>query len=237
LQRRSDYWGLVAWGFIILVLGFTFTKHFWFDILSPDNKALFWTNAFVAIGTLALAVVTVVSLFQTRAVISGEDRRQQQGFAPLLTLGDHFNSNEEYQPGYTLYNIGKGVALQISVRVTGEATTTTYDLPPGATFFPTEEERKAFFKQREVTKTTEVDDSYDCSALTDGGSTFFVQQFFVDSFPIITNIQYSKCSILYSDMFGNHYSTVYDDDRLGKYRWIQPKNLRIPKQQTETNQR
>lgn len=237
MQRRSDYWGLVAWGLIIAVLTFVFTKHLWFDLLSPDNKALFWTNVFVAVGTLALAVVTVVSLFQTRAVIFGEDRRHQQGFAPLLTLSDHFNSHEEYQPGYTLYNIGKGIALHVSVRVAGEATTTTYDLPPGATFFPTEDERKAFLKKHAVTKSTEIDDSYDCSALTDGGSTFFVQQFFVDSFPIITNVQYSKCSILYSDMFGNRYSTVYDDDRLGKYRWIQPKHLRIPEHQMEMNER
>lgn len=44
------------------------------------------SSMWVAAGTLALAGMTWWSVSRTNAVISGEDRRHQQGFAPLLVL-------------------------------------------------------------------------------------------------------------------------------------------------------
>lgn len=232
MSRYFGYRGLSLGAILVCACAFVATKHLWFDQIAPDNKALFWTNVAVAGGTLALAVVTVVSVLQTRAVISAEDRRHQQSYAPLLTLGEQFNNNEEYKAGFVLYNIGKGVAVDITFRVIGTATTETHVFPPefwaGSISFSSEEERAAFNERHRVSRADEIDNSYFCSALADGGHDYFYQAFLAENGYAISSVHYSSCAVSYADMFGNRYETIYQDDQLRKYVWVQPKHLMIP---------
>lgn len=77
-------------------------------------------------------MATFWSVWETRLVIRGEDRRHQQGFAPLLTLADHTNSGAHYEQGFTLWNEGQGIALNVRFHARGRAAKATYNFPPGA---------------------------------------------------------------------------------------------------------
>ena len=77
-------------------------------------------SVFVAAGTLLLAVATAWSVWETRAVIRGEDRRLQQSLAPYLTfrfqraqpdLGD------EEITGFQVTNSGYGLARDVAISV------------------------------------------------------------------------------------------------------------------------
>jgi hypothetical protein len=96
---------------VLLVLVFELTHPAWYDKIEPGDKAIFWTNVLVALGTLALAGVTYWNVRQTNFVIAGEERRHQQQFAPLVELYRSQNAID-YQ------NIGTGLALRIHIMIT-----------------------------------------------------------------------------------------------------------------------
>jgi hypothetical protein len=77
---------------------------------SPETKA----NVFVAAGTILLAVATFWSVWETRLVIRGEDRRHQQSFAPSLRL----DSSATPIGVFCVTNRGKGLASNIRVHLT-----------------------------------------------------------------------------------------------------------------------
>jgi hypothetical protein len=78
---------------------------------TPETKASVW----VAVGTLLLAIATAWSVWETRLVIRGEDRRHQQSFAPSVRLigpQGYGNSNRFW---YVIKNKGFGLANDVSV--------------------------------------------------------------------------------------------------------------------------
>jgi hypothetical protein len=177
-RALSDWAGLVAWVVVVAVVTFISTKRLWFDGLHPGEKALFWTDVAVAAGTLALAIVTVASVLETRAVIRGEDRRHQQGYAPFLTLGDHFNTGADYENGYTLWNKGDGIALNVSFQVRGRATVATFNFPltPATVPLLTIEDQRAYREKYKALEYYDLDDRESLSASFPGGYETFWQE-------------------------------------------------------------
>ena len=89
--------------------------------LTPEVTA----NLGVAVGTLALALITFVSVLKTNDVIGGEDRRHQIGFAPYVVIqvrrvegkqlsARAYSAPEKY---LVLYNQGFGIATDIVVEI------------------------------------------------------------------------------------------------------------------------
>lgn len=233
----QEPWGAMSLFGLMLLFAFLGSKAAWYDHLALDRQVEFWVNFGVAAGTLLLAMFTAQSVQETKEVLRGEDRRHQQGFAPFVTLGDHFNNNEDYQPGFTAHNIGKGVALDVQIRIDGEVTIEYYNFPvewnpfmsvkvPGQ---PSREEQEQAEREREKYKVVQsllISGNYFCSSLWDGGINYFVQHVFADNYPTIKQVRYTKVHVTYQDMFGNPYRTVYVDSELKKYRWEQPRSLR-----------
>lgn len=87
------YGGLLCWGILLLTAVFIGTKHEWFDAIAEGEKALFWTNVFVAGGTLLLALGTFASLgelYESRI----------QGSRPKIALlppAEPFNAEIKFQ--------------------------------------------------------------------------------------------------------------------------------------------
>jgi len=123
MQRRFKYGGLIFWALLIPIIAFLATKHLWFDSISADNKPIFWANVAVAAGTLALAIATVVSVSETRAVLAAEERRYQLAKAPML----HHRRFEQVdvRGGYhtdiciVITNSGLGIARELRGHVEG----------------------------------------------------------------------------------------------------------------------
>lgn len=190
---------------------------------SAETKA----NVWVAVGTILLAVATFWSVWETRLVIRGEDRRHQQTFAPFLLLQDNLDDSNAHERGYTIYNIGSGVALNVAVEVVGCATISTFHRPPGIHNFTTLQEQEAFVEKHSTLSDYHLRDVYSCSALAEGREVFFRSPL-AKTADKVTAVGYSSCSIRYQDMFGNRYETRYTDDRLDGFEWIQPESLRVP---------
>jgi hypothetical protein len=188
---------------------------------APETKASVW----VAVGTLLLAVATAWSVWETRLVIRGEDRRHQQSFAPFLVVGDHFNNGEDYHEGYTLHNYGSGVALDISFTVRGKATLQKFTAALG---YMSEADHEKWVAEHTQFESRDLDDTYSCSAMWEGGTQTFTQAAMTVASGVLTDVTYSFCAVQYSDTFGNRYETRYTDSRLDKFKWIQPDSLRIP---------
>jgi len=86
-------------------------------------KADVIANLAVAIGTLALAIITFVSVMKTNDVIAGEDRRHQIGYAPFVVVKQRMTEGRSLRNAYivpteylVLYNQGLGIATDIEVR-------------------------------------------------------------------------------------------------------------------------
>lgn len=222
---------IAAWVFVTAVILFFATKHLWFDSLQAGEKAIFWTNVAVAFGTLALAVVTLASVLETRAVLRGEDRRHEQSYAPFLTLGDYLNTDEKYEGGYTVRNSGMGIALSITFEVRGRVTVASFDFPPGPVDAPmtTIEEQTAYREKYKELNDFDISDQESLSASFPGGYDTFSQEILKSPpgpLAEIEDVTYSHCVLRYHDIFGNRYETRYTDDRLDRFDWVQPVNLR-----------
>lgn len=114
-KRIRDASGLYGWAVIAIAVVFSTTRHLWFDNLKPEQKIEFWLNLGVAAGTIALAIVTVLSLRQTRQIIEVEDRRHRQRFAPLVKI-NYLSGNDPY---YEFENSGLGPAVNLEISVSG----------------------------------------------------------------------------------------------------------------------
>ena len=74
---------LLATGLLFVYAIGQYTMNHW-TAWTPETKASVW----VAVGTLLLAVATAWSVWETRLVIRGEDRRQEVG-RPENLVRDH----------------------------------------------------------------------------------------------------------------------------------------------------
>ncbi len=157
-------------------------------------------NVWVAVGTLFLALITWWSLSQTRAVIAAEDRRHQQGFAPLLTIAQTESSDGRIR--MTVSNVGHGIAQRVLVQLSGYFTNRSN--PNAATLaIPRDSE------------------AHHISVIAVRGRAGL-------SFPIVIGtlpfVHLKSIRIEYADMFGNGYVTEYLAFSVNpnEMRWQQP---------------
>ena len=205
-------------GLIALYGGGQYAMNHW-TTWTAETKASVW----VAFGTLALAIVTVVSVLETRAVVRGEDRRMQQGLAPYVTARFRTvmrNEGNEIE-GFVFKNSGYGIARNVSIRV--EAYYSPYI--EGDTY----DERLESAKKAKASMLT-LDAACDVIAEKEPASA---------SISLMDNIRvYGSgiksgdvlvvtARIKYLDTFGNHYETIYDNWHELVTRWIRPTNLQI----------
>jgi hypothetical protein len=72
----------------------------------------------VALTTLCLAVITWRSVALTKNVVSSEDRRHQQDYAPLIEMTLNYDPQEGFISNFVLENIGSGIALKVRLEGT-----------------------------------------------------------------------------------------------------------------------
>jgi hypothetical protein len=233
-------WGSFVWAVILPVAIFLATKHLWFDNISNGDKAMFWTNVFVAIGTLALAIATTWNIRQTNKVIAGEDRRHQQQFAPLVQVNDYTHGGTDYQSGVTAFNIGYGLAIDVQVVVRGtqyfndpievevspEEFKTRLAAAVGGLSYTNRDGRR--FINELVARSAPFDAVYLCSAIKAGDANArFYDKRIEDKLSWSGRIEYDDVTITYFDMFGNRYQTIYKDREIATYSWRRPVNLEM----------
>ena len=92
--KWPDLLGLIPWLVVVSVTAFVTTKHLWFDTISADNKALFWTNLVTALATLGLFSVAVIA-----AAVAWRQLREFQRGTRIVATTDLLRewSQEKYQ--------------------------------------------------------------------------------------------------------------------------------------------
>lgn len=200
----------------------------------------------VAAGTLALAYFTWRSVARTGDVIAGEDRRHQQGLAPLLVIEANATQRpvgDGAETGIRISNIGYGLALNIEVKLEGILHYSAF-----RTFEDTEENKERFAGKFDPAARSVIDgknhlnvteresQTFDrnisISALEASGYYFQHEREFFDLVYSSPVVLYKTAMATYEDMFGNTYVTKYVDEELGRYEWRQPRHLRIPNPET-----
>lgn len=172
LVRRLKVAGLVIVGLLIFV-SIQVSMNV-FTSWDTTTKASVW----VAFGTLALAVVTVVSVLQSKALLSLEERRHQQAYAPILEFELDYDETTDESGSMHLRNGGIGPALTVKLHIEGKN-------GKGGTRFEIEETR---------------------SVIAVGGAWRIRGWDAYLEGPI--RVDYDKSSVTYSDMFGNKFMTV-----------------------------
>ena len=194
----------------------------------------------VAAGTFVLAYFTWQSVARTGDVIAGEDRRHQQGLAPLLTV----QAKDRPDPlgasftGFRVSNIGYGLAFNIEVNLDA-----VMDYDELVTVADTDENKEQFAGKFDpanrsvmdlksylnVTqhKSKRINRDIVISAMEAKGFYFQIEDEFDGAYNN-RHVVYNVALASYQDMFGNHYATKYLDKELDRYEWQQPRHLRIP---------
>jgi len=216
-----DWGGVLAWIVVALMWAFLGTKHIWFDHMTYDGKGTFWTNTIVGLGTLGLAGITLFNVRQTRDVIAAEDRRHQQGLAPMLGLElvqESLEDEREY--GFLIYNVhnyGMGIALKINLVLRHSYDTRVTEKPR------TDDDEG---------ESSHVDErlEFAISALAPNITyevariPWNVDYLEFEQYPT-SDVAVPYARMTYYDMFGNQYATHYTDERLGEYDWERPSRL------------
>jgi hypothetical protein len=196
----------------------------------------------VAAGTLGLAYFTWQSVARTSDVIAGEDRRHQQGLAPLLTIeagATQRRVGDGAETGIRVSNIGYGLALNVVITLEGVLRYTAFRM------FEATEANKLRFAGKFDPNTRSNKDGKSWLNVEEPQSEIFIRHIAIsaleadgsyfqherDFFERVYNSPvalYSVAEAKYEDMFGNKYATKYLDEELDRYEWEQPKHLRIP---------
>jgi hypothetical protein len=231
---------------LVAIAVFIGTKRAWFDGISSDSKALFWTNVAVGFGTIALASVTYWNIRQTNKVIAGEDRRHQQQFSPLVELYDYRAADKMGNSyGFGAVNIGNGLALNVVIRIDA-----TLHFTEQSRVEISEDERAQlraeafsqgtgyqdivlggkYYKYVNTPSSKPLSLLYECSAIKASKAyVYFPCELVAEKVGWSERLEYRSVVLEYDDMFGNKYGTVYQDSALARYQWLQPDHLRIPR--------
>ena len=199
-------------------------------------------SVLVAAGTFVLAYFTWQSVTRTNDVIAAEDRRHQQGLAPLLVIeasATQRTVGSGAETGIRVTNIGYGLALNIVVTLQGTFWHDTF-----STHEDTEENKLRFAGKFDPQGRSVIDgknylnvteresEPFDrhvsISAVEAGGGYFQHEPDFLDRVYSRPVALYRVGLAKYEDMFGNPYVTQYLDEELDHYDWHQPQHLRIP---------
>jgi hypothetical protein len=204
VRNRSRTQALVAAVAVVVGIAVDFSPG-----LSADGKV----NVWVAVGTVALAFITWLSLSQTRDVLAAEDRRHQQGFAPLLVLerlrvdGDRVHAD--------VRNQGLGLAIRVAVTIDGHLTSTLLvNAPPAGALQPL-----PMVGISGATRTHEISVvAKACAA----GLWFAVPATY-------DGVELNRVRIEYADMFGNGYATTYGafSSNVNEMTWTPPDHLAV----------
>jgi hypothetical protein len=115
----------IAIALLLIVLVLFITHGIWFDNPSEviQRRMDIIGQLVVGIGTAALAVVTLASVYETQQVVSGEDLRFRQSRMPAVVLEDMPQSARaaDGKPAFNVHfrNDGEGPAQDIEVSVEG----------------------------------------------------------------------------------------------------------------------
>lgn len=206
---------MVVWIVIALLIVFEATRVFWYDpIEKPSDRALFWANALVALGTLALAATTAWQASLTRSVLRGEDRRHQQGFIPIVEMRIFLESGAVPTLAVRFTNVGKGPALNVIAVLSGTISNVRFSYIPAAG------DREGEYPPGE-TAFIPVSGSAYLALLPDpaageqyGRTVLFEKALFDAPRPVQFlegAVSLDGISLSYRDLFDNEYETVYTD--------------------------
>jgi hypothetical protein len=218
MKWLDQHQGLIFVALVILGLIATPMMRYW---LCWDVSVV--ASVWVAVGTLALAGVTWWNVSQTIAVVAGEDRRHQQSFVPIVEL-KWFNASDTALGYLQIHarNIGKGPALNIQATIKGFMV-----LRPGT---PGESvgDDLTYVLDKLVFETSACAPDTSSDGIVSLVSTDFSLTKYSNVTIVPDTIAVTSAEVLYTDLFGNVYKTVYDDFRAKKYHLEQPDHLKIP---------
>lgn len=210
---------MLKWGLPILVLaaiGFA-AWHFqlWMQAQTAWNKPEVFSNAWVAVGTIALALVTAWSVYRTNDVIRGEDRRHMTGFYPVVFATKVANVPGKAEWGLHLVNEGAAVAVSGTFTAEGEYKSDVWK--QGNTALGTLDPQPL-----------KVDGNFALVPLrrnsTDEGKPALAES------PPAQYTKYilKRLILKYQDIFGNTYTTEYDDfhNKPDSFTWAPPERLK-----------
>lgn len=128
MEGMKQGFGITGTGAFILALSllgvflvvFALSHQCWYDHMRPEDQVKFWTDFGVAYGTIALALVTGASVFETQRVVKGEDRRFRQSRIPTVAViadNTYFYRVTEHEPQVQMLfsNIGDGPAVDVTI--------------------------------------------------------------------------------------------------------------------------
>jgi hypothetical protein len=214
-QVRYARWAFGAVGAVLVVflLYFVFTHGQWFDEMKTSEKVKFWSDFGVSFGTIALALVTGASVFETQDVLQSEDRRFRQSRMPMVRMNEAYVTRRAdnvdgalpmttsfilIEPSdyiLNLMNDGDGPALNVRITMT---LTVYKEIRAGEGAGTTEDDK--FHKSSEL-----------LSSFLSPGSAREVRfkDVYTDMYRRPLNHQYGAILITYDDSFGDSYSTMY----------------------------
>jgi hypothetical protein len=206
--------GLLSLGVLLVYAASQYAMNHW-TTWDASTKA----SVLAAGGTILLAVATFWSVWETRLVIRGEDRRQQQGLAPYLTATFEIDRGKDGRHdeiiGFQVKNAGYGIARNVSIHL--HAYTSICN--EGETF----EERLEQAKKEKRPFTLEAV----CDVIAEKSSEVMYIDRDRGVGPARDQTVVAKAVIRYVDTFGNEYSTIYENWDDGPSRWTTPKNLQL----------
>jgi hypothetical protein len=182
-----------------------------FDV---PTQASIW----VAVGTLALAATTVVSILETRQVLLGEEKRFQQSVAPFVVVSPLADADGHFI-GFKTKNAGKGLARNVRVRI--EA----FYYPDGID--ETEDIGLVLDALEKDTEARRWVDNAVVAVVAEGAteSAYFagpnVEQ------PPLSDTLIRRIEIDYLDMFGNEYRSTTEKYYEYAYEWNPPKRYKV----------
>ena len=203
------------------------------------------SQALVAIGTLALAIVTVGSVLETKQIISSEDLRFQQSKMPMVRIveanvwrddirswvsEDQLTSDRQPAPCYRVEYINQGEGPALNVRLEFRSIVKTQYFPIVVQAVGESGIRESLKLESMVSHTGDQLASYVPPKISD-----FVHLGIEHLEPIaragahmfFTN-EIEQAVLIYEDMFGLEYKTFYDNPNLWRptlHRWERPEKL------------
>jgi hypothetical protein len=201
--------GIAFWVLFLSCAVFQVSRYSWYDLWPIEARINFW----VAVGTIALALVTTFSLFVTNAVVSAEDRRHQQGLAPVVTLSairGYYNDdvrNPRTLEGFAVSNVGLGPALLVTIEATLETAPSPFNESSSERFVAHVSALPSGANQNVINETWRFDEDEP------------------PPYPRLEGLCYMNVQLSYTDIFGNSYKTIYLDEHLSQYHWDPPNSL------------
>lgn len=207
MRRKISFVSIVVTGVAlatgILMILFFLTKGVWYDTsLDVPARVSFWNEALVAYGTLALAIVTVASVWETQQVIKGEDLRFRQTRMPMLKIVALRPESTQYR--VAISNVGEGAAREIKIDFKAEVEWKWSDQGFADN---RDKKRKSSFNVRRQFTASYLEPDGSIEALVEAMNSEGDEAAMMPN-PLLTN-SVLDARIEYRDVFGSYYVTDY----------------------------